>query len=106
MVSWSLSFIIGFGAVGIFGLGYFLGNRADREKLKEKGIYIAWLESALGKLREIEQLKDFKIGLIEKELEDLTTAHNECFEAEKKVAASDIFRTPKGLLSFKKYVRE
>jgi len=106
LVSWLLSFVIGFGTVGMLGLGYFFGEKEHRKKLKDKEIYVALLESALGQQKEICDMKDVRIGQLEKELEDLRTAQSECVEGDKKVAASDIFRTSKGLLSFKKYVRE
>ena len=119
MVSWALSFVIGFGVVAIFGLGYFLGDRVNRITLKQKDVYISLAESSLGKLRELSDLQDVRIEQLENELgaskneldalknelEALKMVQNECVEADKK-AASDIFRTPKGLLSFKKYVRE
>jgi hypothetical protein len=106
---WVYSFSIGFSIVFFFGLGFFLGNRADKEKLKDKEHLIEMLRVIEGDMRESRNLYSLRVEELNKELEDLRTARNECFAADKKtpsVGASDMFRTPKGLLSFKKYVRE
>ena len=102
-----LSAVIGFSIVFFFGLGFFLGNRADKEKLKDKEHLIEMLRVIEGDMRESRNLYSLRVEELSKELADLRTAQNECFEADKKTAgASDMFRTPKGLLSFKKFVRE
>jgi hypothetical protein len=92
------SISIGFGYVFFFGLGYFLGNRADREKLKDNEHLIQLLRVSASDLKESRDLYRLRAEELNKELEELKTVQ--------KIDSSDIFRTPKGLLSFKKYVRE